>query len=94
MVKSLLHVAICLFVYLFICLFVYLFICLFVFLFFISVDILKVSSNGGYALAKITNTLKKNTLEKLKEFVSLHSSYFSYCTEEVLHVCLLVPMTG
>lgn len=38
-------------------------------------DILKESSSGGYALAKITNTLKKNTMEKLKEFLSLSSRY-------------------
>lgn len=37
---------------------------------FVSTDILKVSSSGGYHLAKITKHLKKNTMEKLKEFVS------------------------
>jgi len=38
---------------------------------FFGVDIVKVSATGAYALAKITRTLKKNTMEKLKEFVSL-----------------------
>ena len=42
-------------------------------------DILKVSSSGGYTLAKITNTLKKNTMEKLKEFVSLFCLFFGCC---------------
>ena len=46
----------------------------------ILADFLKVSSSGGHTLAKITNTLKKNTMEKLKEFVSLFGLYFDCCT--------------
>lgn len=46
----------------------------------ILADILKVSSSGGYNLAKITNTLKKNAMEKLKEFVSSFGLYFDRCT--------------
>lgn len=37
---------------------------------FVFIDILTVSSNSGYNLAKIIKNLKKNIMEKLKEFVS------------------------
>ena len=40
-------------------------------------DIVKVSSSGGYTLAKVLQTLKKNTIEKLKEFVSLFCASFT-----------------
>ena len=37
---------------------------------FVFIDILTVSSNSGYNLAKIIKNLKKNIMEKLKVFVS------------------------
>lgn len=38
-------------------------------------DILTVSSNSGYNLAKIIKNLRKNDMEKLKEFLSLSCRY-------------------
>ena len=46
---------------------------------FVFIDILTVSSNSGYNLAKIIKNLKKNIMEKLKEFVSFF--YFLTCPQ-------------